>query len=115
MIRKEITRFKCDVHRSLKNIQSLCVKLSPDETSCPQCQIEMKVRNVRPRRLITIQHGVVSSRITTLICKKGCKTAAGKPEIRHPEELDYLAPPGANIGYDVEVFCGTTLFGRAST
>ncbi len=107
MIRKEITGFKSEVHRSLKNIQNLCVKLSPNETSCPQCQIEMKVRNVRPRRLITIQHGVVSSRITTLICKKGCKTAAGKPEIRRPEELDYLAPPGSNIGYDVEVFCGT--------
>jgi len=106
MIRKEITRFKCEVHLSLHNIQSLCVKLSPDETSCPQCQIEMKVRNVRLRRLITIQHGVVFSRITTLICKKGCKKADGRPEIRRPEELDYLVSPGANIGYDVEVFCG---------
>jgi ElaB/YqjD/DUF883 family membrane-anchored ribosome-binding protein len=67
----------------------------------------MKVRNVRPRRFITIQHGVVSSRITTLICKKGCKTSAGKPESRRPEELEYLVPPGANIGYDVEIFCGT--------
>jgi ElaB/YqjD/DUF883 family membrane-anchored ribosome-binding protein len=67
----------------------------------------MKVRNVRLRRLITIQHGVVFSRITTLICKKGCKKADGRPEIRRPEELDYLVSPGANIGYDVEVFCGT--------
>ena len=107
MIRKEITRFKGEVHRNLRNIQSLPVKLRPNETSCPQCQSEMKVRNVRPRRFITIQHGVVCSRITTLICKKGCKTSAGKPQIRRPEELEYLAPPGANIGYDVEIFCGT--------
>ncbi len=67
----------------------------------------MKARNVRPRRLITIQHGVVSSQITTLICKKGCKTSDGKREIRRPDELEYLVSPGANIGYDVEVFCGT--------
>jgi len=107
MIRKQITRFKVEVHRNLKNIQILSVKLSPNETSCPQCQSEMKVRNVRPRRFITIQHGVVSCRVTTLICKKGCKTSDGKPEIRRPEELEYLAPPGANIGYDVEIFCGT--------
>lgn len=107
MIRKEITRFKGEVHRSLKSIQILSVKLSPTETSCPQCQSEMKVRNVRPRRFITIQHGVVSCRITTLICKKGCKTSDGKQQIRRPEELEYLAPLGANIGYDVEIFCGT--------
>lgn len=107
MIRKEIDRFKGEVHQSLKNIRILPVKLSPHETSCPQCQSEMKVRNVRPRRFITIQHGVVSSRITTLICKKGCKTSEGKPESRRPEELEYLAPAGANIGYDVEIFCGT--------
>jgi ElaB/YqjD/DUF883 family membrane-anchored ribosome-binding protein len=66
----------------------------------------MKVRNVRPRRLITIQHGVVSSQITTLICKKGCKIGNGKRETRRPEELKYLIAPGANIAYDVEVFCG---------
>lgn len=107
MIRKEINRFKVEVHRNLKNIQILSVKLSPNETSCPQCQSEMKVRNVRPRRFITIQHGVVSCRVTTLICKKGCKTSDGKPQIRRPEELEYLVPPGANIGYDVEIFCGT--------
>jgi hypothetical protein len=67
----------------------------------------MEVRNVRPKRLITMQHGAVSCRITTLICKKGCKTSDGKRQIRRPEELEYLAPPGANIGYDVEIFCGT--------
>ena len=107
MIRKEITRFKGEVHQSLKNIQILPVKLSPNETFCPQCRSEMKVRNVRPRRFITIQHGVVFSQITTLICKKGCKTSAGKPESLRPEELEYLVPPGANIGYDVEILCGT--------
>ena len=112
MIRKEITRFKVEVHRNLKNIQILSVKLSPNETFCPQCQSEMKVRNVRPRRLITIQHGVVLCRITTLICKKGCKTSDGKRQIRRPEELEYLVPPGANNGYDVEIFCGK--IGRAS-
>lgn len=106
MIRKEIIRFKGEVHRSLKNIRILSVKLSPNETACPQCQTEMQVRNVRPRRFITMQHGVVSCRITTLICKKGCKTSDGKPQIRRPEELEYLVPPGANIGYDVEIFCG---------
>jgi hypothetical protein len=37
---------------------------------------------------------------------KGCKTPEGKPQICRPEELVYLAPPGANIGYDVEIFCG---------
>ncbi len=106
MIRKEITQFKGEVHQSLKNIQDLSVKLRPNETICPQCQNEMKVRNVRPRRLITLQHGVVSARITTLICKKGCKTPDGKREIRRPEELDCLVAPGANIAYDVEGFCG---------
>lgn len=106
MIRKEINRFKGEVHQSLGNIQILPVKLNPNETSCPQCQSEMGVRNVRSRRLISIQHGVVSSRITTLICKEGCKTPDGRREIRKPEELEYFVPSGANIGYDVEVFCG---------
>ena len=106
MIRKEIIQFKGEVHQSLKNIEILPVKLNPNETSCPQCQGEMKVRNVRPRRLVSIQHGEVSSRITTLICKKGCKTPDGRREIRRPEELKYLVPYGANIAYDVEVFCG---------
>jgi len=106
MIRKEIIRFKGEIHQSLKNIQVSPVKLNPNETSCPQCQNEMRVRNVRPRRLISIQHGDVSSRITTLICKNGCKTPDGKREIRKPEELEYLVPYGANIAYDVEVFCG---------
>jgi len=106
MIRKKIIQFKGEVHQSLNNIQTLSVKLNPNETSCPQCQSEMKVRNVRPRRLITLQHGVVSSRITTLICKRGCETSDGRPEIRGPEELKTLVPPGANIAYDVEVFCG---------
>ncbi len=107
MIRKKINQFKGEVHQSLKNIHDLPVKLRPNETFCPQCQIEMKVRNVRPRRLITLQHGVVSARVTTLICKKGCKKPDGKREIRRPEELDCLVPSGANIAYDVEVFCGT--------
>jgi hypothetical protein len=106
MIRKEITRFTGKVHRSLKNIQISSIELSPKETSCPHCQSEMKVRNVRPRHFITIQHGMVCIWITTLICKKGCKTSEGKPQTRRPEELVYLAPPGANIGYDVEIFCG---------
>ncbi len=106
MIRKAIIRFKGDVHQSLKNIQVLPVKLNPNETSCPQCQSEMGVRNVRPRRLISIQHGDISSRITTLICKKGCKAPDGRREIRRPEELKYLVGYGANIAYDVEVFCG---------
>ncbi len=87
MIRKDITRFKGEVHRSLNNIQILPVKLIPQETSCPQCQSDMKVREVRRRRLITLKHGVVTARMTTLICKKGCKTSEGKREIRRPEEL----------------------------
>lgn len=106
MIRKKVIQFKGEVRQCLNNIQILPVKLNPNETSCPQCQSEMKVRNVRSRRLITIEHGVVSFRITTLICKKGCKTPDGRSEIRRPEELEYLMPPGANIGYDVGVFCG---------
>lgn len=106
MIRKEINRFKGEVHQSLRNIQILPVKLNPNETSCPQCQSKMGVRNVRSRRLVSIQHGVVFSRITTLICREGCKTPDGRREIRRPEELEYLVPSGANIGYDVEVFCG---------
>ena len=106
MIRKEVIIFKSDVHRSLVNLPILPLKLKPNEAFCPQCQGAMKVRNSRPRRLISIQHGVVSAQITTLICKKECKTADGKWEIRRPEELMSLVPPGANIAYDVEVFCG---------
>ncbi len=105
-IRGEIIRFKVDVHRSLVGIQIPSVELNPDATSCPQCQSGMKVRNVRPRRLVTMRHGVVFSRITTLICENGCGTPDGKREISRPEELEGLVPPGANIGYDVEVFCG---------
>jgi len=55
---------------------------------------------------ISIEHGAISSRITTLICKKGCKTSDGKRAIRRPEEVVRLIPPNSNIAYDVEVFCG---------
>lgn len=106
MIRQEITLFKSDVHKRLVHLPILPLKMKPKESFCPQCQGEMKVRNSRPRRIISIQHGVVSAQITTLICKKGCKTTDGKREIRRPEELMLFVPSGANIAYDVEVFCG---------
>jgi len=67
----------------------------------------MKVRNVRPRTLATLKYGVILAWITTLICKKGCKTSDGKYVIRRPEEIEHLVPLGANIAYDVEVYCGT--------
>ncbi len=106
MIRKKKIQFGGEMNQNLHNIKALPAKLNPDETLCPQCQSEMRVRNVRARRLITIEHGVVSSWVTTLICKKGCETSDGRPEIRAPEELRDLVPPGANIAYYVEVFCG---------
>jgi hypothetical protein len=106
MIRKEIIRFKSEVGINLKNIQINSVKFTPQEIFCPQCQSKMNVREVRPRLVISIQHGVVSGSITTLFCKEGCKTPDGKREIRHPEELELLIPPNSNIAYDIEVFCG---------
>jgi len=106
MIRKEITQFKNGVHRSLVNLPTQPLKLKPSKTFCPQCKGAMRVRNSRPRRLVSLQHGVVSAQATTFICKNGCKNADGKPVIRRPEELMSLVPSGANIAYDVEVFCG---------
>lgn len=106
MIRKKINQFEGELHRNLNNTKILSMKLSPQETSCPQCQGEMKVREVRPRRFISIEHGFVSARITTLICKQGCQTSNGKREMRRPEELAHITPPNSNIAFDVEVFCG---------
>ncbi len=106
MVRNEINRFETDFRVRLNNTKVNTLKLKPEEALCPQCERGMRVRKTRNKNLVTIQYGALSTQVTTLICKKGCKTLDGRPVLRNPKELSQLVPAGANFGYDVEVFVG---------
>lgn len=106
MVRREINRFEGEFRLRLNNTQFNTLRLRPEKTLCPQCEGGMRVRKTRNKKLVTIKHGALSMRVTTLICKNGCKTLDGRPVLRNPEELSQLVSTGANFGYDVEAFVG---------
>lgn len=70
----------------------------------------MHVRKTRPKKIKTLGHGDLGMRVTTLICKNGCKNIDGSPVIKNPEILSDIIAPETNYAYDVEVFVGIERF-----
>ncbi len=97
-------QFKCGI--KMRDMMGATITIRPENTTCPQCQEEMGVKNSYIRKLITEKYGNVSARIITLICNQGCQTADGSAVLRSPEIIARIAPKGSSISYDIEVEVG---------
>ena len=106
VLRKELLCLQSDCGRKVRDIKGVVITISPEKTTCPQCQEKMGVRNSYPRKLTTEKYGTVSARVITLKCNEGCRTIDGSTVLRHPDIISRIVPKCASIGYDVEVEVG---------
>jgi len=107
LIEDEIDRIGNKYHEEIRIAkQQQIFIVRPEDNSCRKCGNPMKVQKTRVKHTVTIRYGVLPVRITTLVCKSGCKTSSGKALTRSPDEFMCLIPPKSNFGYDVEVMVG---------
>ena len=106
VLRKELSCLQSECGRKVRDIKGVVITIRPEETTCPQCQEKMGVRNSYPRKLTTEKYGTVSARVITLKCNEGCRTIDGSTVLRHPDIISRIVPKCASIGYDVEVEVG---------
>jgi len=76
-------------------------------SQCPDCQAPLQVNKTRTRTVSTLPIGAFTARETLLECPE-CQNQT----IYGSEDLNRLAPPHCNFGYDVMVFAGKGLFLR---
>jgi hypothetical protein len=60
--------------------------------------------------VVTLEHGSFVAYETVRACAAGCRCPSGALLTLRPEDLARRVPPGANFGYDVEVFVGLERF-----
>jgi len=77
------------------------VHFEPEERDCPRCGASLKVTYTHLRRVKTLHLGTLRAHETVLHCPR-CRQGPV-----HSEQLTALAPPGANLGYDVMIHAGT--------
>ena len=81
------------------------VEFRPEQTHCPGCGTNFKVRKTRTRTVSTLHVGPFRAREVFLHCNSCGHT-------QRSDTLGALVPPGANFGYDVMVYAGKALFLR---
>lgn len=81
-----------------------------EQRNCFFCRIKMNVQKTVTRIIYTLKYGSFVARETVMACQNGCRHPNGDTVIVRSEKLAELAPPGANFGYDIEVFVGKERF-----
>ncbi len=75
----------------------------PEEEVCRNDGSVLKVLKTDPRTIKTIRAGTLKARVTIKVCPR-CGTQY------RSKELSRIIPPGCNIGYDILVYVGKSLF-----
>lgn len=95
---------------SLTNIftQAPVVHFKPTEVICQKCQSKLKVYYTDTRRIYSLHIGEFKAHQTFMHCPN-CKT------VHSSGQLEKIAPPYSNVGYDVIEFIGRLIFQQHHT
>ena len=111
-LRSKIVDLETWISQSKARLTDVTFDMEKADASCRFCNSPLTVQKTVPREIVTLLHNRFRARERVLVCPRGCKHPNGKAVTHRDQTLAALVPPGANYGYDVEVYVGMERFAR---